>query len=303
MTQSDFEQFSAQLDARSKQDYRKLLNVLAQAMRVSSPLVTIDVEDRERLSMAQGLSNKFIEHAVTILHLSSGTNLDLPSFRFSFVDLVSMNVLTRASFEAFLTFHYVFYSPQTKEEADFRYLMYKATGILERHDFPTVIEKFEKIRLEDEKELTQIREKLETNAVFQSLNKRQRTRFFAGKELNLWRWDPSAKKVLSWREIAIHAKLGEMIASHVYRLLAGQAHSSFLSVLQSLEARKSESQEKDIIFTMAVMNPVTANMVREYCGLFPEAQEAFRKDIEGSGIVNWWLFMGRMGRTLEEVEK
>lgn len=292
MSQFDYEQFSAQLDARSKQDYRKLLNVLAQAMRVSSPLVTVDVEDRERLTMAQGLSNKFIEHAVTILHLSSGINLALPSFRFIFVDLVSMNVLTRASFEAFLTFHHVFYSPRTKVEADFRYLMYKATGILERHDFPTVIEKFEKIRLEDEKELAKIREKLETNVVFLSLNQRQRTRFFEGKELNLWRWDPNAKKVLSWREIAIHAKLGEMIASHVYRLLAGQAHSSFLSVFQSLGTRKSESQAKDVIFVMGVMNPMIANMVREYCGLFPKAQEALRKDIEVSGIVDWWILMG-----------
>jgi hypothetical protein len=300
MKQFDYEQFSAQLDARSKQDYRKLLNVLAQAMRVSSPLVTVDVEERERLSMAQGLSNKFIEHAVTILYLSSGTNLDLTSFRFSFVDLVSMNVLTRASFEAFLTFHYVFYSPRTKEEADFRYLMYKATGILERHNFPTIIEKFEKIRLEDEKELARIRERLETNVVFLSLNKRQRVRFFEGKELNLWRWDSNAKKVSSWRDLAVHAKFGEMIASHVYRLLAGQAHSSFLSVLQSLETRKSESQEKDIIFTTGVMNPMIANMVQEYCEVFPKAKESLRKDIEGGGIVKWWILMGR---TLEEVRK
>lgn len=300
MTQSEFEQFNARFNAQSKQAYEKLLNVLAQVMRASSPLPTTDVGNRERLSVAQGLSNKFIEHAVTILYLSRGTNLDLPSFRFSFVDLVSMNVLTRASFEAFLTFHHVFYSPLTKDEADYRYWMYKAAGALERHDFPTVIGKFEQTRLEDEEELTQLREKLEPNAVFQSLTEAKRTRFFKGKELNLWRWDPDIKKVLSWREIAIHAKLSEVLASHLYRLLAGRAHSSFLSVLQSVETRKSGSQEEDIIVTTSFINIVMANMVREYCELFPKAQEALSKDREGNGIVNWWILMGR---TLDEFNK
>lgn len=296
MTQPEFEQFGAQ----SKQAYKKLLNVLALVMRASSPLATTDVENRERLSMAQGLSNKFIEHAVTILYLSRGTNLALPSFRFSFVDFVSMDVLTRASFEAFLTFHYVFYSPKTEEEADYRYWMYKAAGVLERHDFPTVIEEFEQTRAEDKEELAQLREKLKSNAVFQSLTEAQRTRFFEGRELNLWRWDPDIKKVLSWREIAIHAKLSEVLASHVYRLLAGRAHSSFLSVLQSVETRKSESKEEDIIVTTSIINTVIANMIREYCGLFPKAQEALSKDSEGSGIVNWWILMGR---TLDEFNK
>jgi hypothetical protein len=300
MTQSDFEQFYAQFNIQSKQAYKKLLNVLAQVMRVSSPLPNTGVDNRERLSVAQGLSNKFIEHAITILYLSRGTNLELPSFRFSFVDFVSMDVLTRASFEAFLTFHYVFYSPQTKDEADYRYWMYKAAGALERHDFPTVIKEFEKTRVEDKKELVLLREKLESNTVFQSLTGTQRTRFFEGKELNLWRWDANTRKVLSWREIAIHAKLGEILASHVYRLLAGRAHSSFLSVLQSLETRKTESQEEDIIITTSIINTVTANMIREYCYLFPKAQELLSKDREGSAIVNWWILMGR---TLDEFNK
>ena len=285
MTQSELEQFRAQ----SKQEYKKLLNVLALVMRASSPLSTTEVGERERLSMAQGLSNKFIEHAVTILHLSHGTNLNLPSFKFSFVDFASIDVLTRASLEAFLTFHYVFYVPQTKEEEDYRYWTYKAAAIVERQDFPTVTEEFEQNRAEDGEEFTQLREKLKSNAVFQSLTEKQKKRILRGE----WR-------LKSWREVAIDAGLSEMLASHVYRILSGRAHSSFLSVLQSVETQKTKNQEEDIIISMSIMNPVIANMVREYCGLFPKAQEVLSKDSEGSGIVDWWI---QIDRSLNEFTK
>ncbi len=41
------------------------------------------------------------------------------------------------------------------------------------------------------------------------------------------------------------------------------------------------------------MNPVIANMVREYCGLFSKAQEILNKDHEGSYMVDWWIQVDR----------
>ena len=113
----------------------KLLDLLARVLGADNYSSSGD-EDNERLSIARGLTNKFIEHAVTILYLSRGTNQNLPSFKFSFIDSASIDVLTRAALEAFLTFHYVFYAPQTKEEKDYRYWAYKAAGIAERQDAP-----------------------------------------------------------------------------------------------------------------------------------------------------------------------
>jgi len=132
MTQSELEQFGVKI----KQDYVKLLDLLARLLNRSSPSFTTDLEDRERLSIALGLTDKFVNHAVTVLFLSHGTNLDLPSFKFRFVDSASIDVLARASLEAFLVFHYVFYTHATKKEKDYRYWAYKVAGIVERQNFP-----------------------------------------------------------------------------------------------------------------------------------------------------------------------
>jgi len=287
MTQSELEQFRLKI----KQDYVRLLDLLCRVLRESSPLSTTDLEDRERLSIAQGLIDKFVNHAVTLLYLSHGTKQDLSSFKFDsyLYDFASIDVLTRVLLEACLTFHYVFYTPQTKEEKDYRYWAYKAAGIAERQNFPASTGEFREKLAAEREELDELRSKLESNAVFQSLTNNQKKRILKGE----WR-------LKSWREIAIDAGFSRILASDMYRSLSGQAHSSFLSVLQSLEIQKTKKQEETIISSMGITNPLIASMVREYCWLFPKVQDVLSKDSEGSDIVNWWI---QIDRTLDEFNK
>ena len=285
MTQSEREQFWAII----KQDYVKLLNLLALVMRVSSPLSTTDDEDRERLSIAQGLSNKFIEHAVTILYLSHGTKQDLPLFKFNFIDSASIDVLTRTAFEAFLTFHYVFYEPKTKEERDYRYWCYKAAGIAERQNSRVSTEEQRQKQAAEKKELDEVHEELKLSTMFQSLAGRQKRQILKGN----WR-------LKSWRELAVDAGLSETLASDVYRFLSGRVHSSSLSVVQMIGVHTDEEDEQVITNAMGILNIVIANMIREYCGLFSKAQDVLSKDFEGKNIVEDWI---RRDRTLDEFKK
>ncbi len=268
---------------RIKEEYVKLLDLLARVFAADNYLSPGDTDDNERLSIARGLTNKFIEHAVTILHLSRGINLYLPSFKFSLVDSASIDVLARASLEAFLIFHYVFYTPKTKEEKDYRYWAYKVAGIAERQNFPATTEEFRQ-KLENEKiELDKLHEKLKSNAAFQSLTPKQKNQI-----LKEGRW-----KLPSWRKIAIDAGLSEMLASHMYSSLAGHAHSSSLSVVQTVDAHINREEEQVISSSMGTMNIVTANLIHEYCELFPKTQEVLGKDHEGSYIVDWWIKVDR----------
>ena len=286
MTQSELEQFRLKI----KHDYVKLLDLLSRVLAADNYLfVGASNDDNERLSVARGLTNKFVEHAITILHLSYGINLNLPSFKFSLTDFASIDVLTRASLEAFLTFHYVFYVPQTKEEKDYRYWAYKAAGIAERRNAPASTEEYKQKQADEKKEINKLHQQVKENSAFQGLAEGQKKRILKGE----WR-------LKSWREIAIDAGFSEMIASHVYRLLSGQAHSSFLSIVQSVEIQINGGQEGAISNSMGIMNPVIANMVWEYCGLFPKAQEVLIKDGEGSGIVDWWI---QIDRSLNEFTK
>ena len=274
MAQLEMEQFKIKIG----QDFVKLLDLFAHVLAADNYSSFGDADDNERLSTARGLANKFIEHAVTVLYLSHGTNQDLPSFKFSFVDSASLDVLTRAALEAFLVFHYVFYVPTTKEGKNYRYWVYKAAGIAERESAPVSTKEHRQKQAVEKKELDELRERLKSNTIFQSLTDNQKKQILRG------RW-----KLPSWREIAIDAGLSEMIASHMYSSLAGYAHSSMLSIVQMIEAHRDRVEEEAISSSMGTMNVVIANMVREYCGLFSRAQEVLRKDHEGSCIVDWWI--------------
>lgn len=277
MTQSELEQFNMEI----KQDYVKLLDLLAYVLAADNYLSFGD--DNERLSIARGLTDKFVNHAVTLLYLSRGTKQDLLSFKFDsyLYDFASIDVLTRVLLEACLTFHYVFYAPQTKEEKDYRYWAYKAAGIAERRNAPASTEEHRQKQAEEREELNKLRQQLKENAAFQSLTDKQKKRISKGE----WR-------LKSWREIATDAGFSKILASDMYRSLSGQAHSSFLSVLQSLETQKTKKQEETIISSMGVMNPVIANMIQEYCGLFPGARDVLR-DSGASNSVEVWVNIGR----------
>lgn len=287
MAQSEIEQFKM----KSKQTYEKLLDLLVRVFAADNYLSLGDAEENERVLIARGLTDKFKNHAVTLLYLSRGTSLDFPSFKFSLVDFASIDVLTRASLEAFLVFHYVFYAPATKEEKDYRYWAYKAAGIAERENDSASTKDYRQKQATERKELDKLRERLKSNKVFQNLTDNQRKQVLRG------RW-----KLPSWRVIAIDAGVSEMIASRMYSFLAGYAHSSMLSVVQMVEAHRDRREEVHVNSAMVTMNLIIANMVREYCGLFSKAQEVLRKDHEGSYIVDWWIQVDRYLNELTKID-
>lgn len=288
----------AQLEMDSKEEYQKLLDLLAQVIDANKGFSSSDISDGERLWDAYCLANKFIDHAFTVLYLSHGTNVqDIPSFKFSFIDSASIDVLTRATMETFLVFHYVFFAPQTKEEKDYRYWAYKAAGITERQSIPIITEETRRTLDNDRLVLDKLRDKLKSNAVFQNLTEKQKTRFFAGKKPSLWRWKPDVKKVLSWQEIATDAGFSEMLASHMYRHLSGYAHSSSMSILQINQAYENKEENRLTEASIGAINIVVANLIREYCALFPWTQDVLSKDPKGSDIVEMWI---QIGRSLDE---
>lgn len=296
MEQLEIEQFKME----SRQEFPKLLDLLARVIDANKGYSVNDISDGKRLLDAHYLANRFLGYVFTVLHLSHGTNVqDIPSFKFSFIDSASIDVLTRAVIEAFLVFHYVFFAPTTTEEKNYRYWAYKATGIAERQSLPEAAYEHKQTKAEDKKELNKLRCKLESNEVFQTLTEKQRARIFEGKERNIWRWNPDVKKVLSWNDIAINAGFSEMLASDMYRHLSGHAHSSYLSVLQTEQALINKETEQLIQGSIATMDILIANMISEYCALFPKVQDVLRES-GSSDLIEVWIHIGhRLGENLD----
>ncbi len=279
----------AQSKIDGKDEYIKLLDLLGRVNNANEGL-----PDDERLFEARWLANKFIGHALTVLHLLDDTNVQvLPSFPpFKLISVVStsIDVLTRTTMEAFLVFHYVFYAPTTSEEKNYRYWAYKAAGLAERQNLPTITAEAREVLDKEKIELDKLRGKLESNAAFQSLEDKQKRQIFEGR--GKWRWKPGVKKHLSWHDIAIDAGFSEMLASHMYRYLSGYAHSSSASLIQTTQSLMNAKQRIGV--SINTMNIVIANMIREYCGLFSKAQDVLSKDLEGNRLVEQYIQIGRI---------
>jgi len=278
-----------------KQEYVILLDLLAKANDSVKMLSVIEKDELERLLDAHKLANKFISHALTILNISHGTIIqELPSFpKINFPDSASIDVLTRAAMEAFLRFHLVFYAPKTKDEKAYRYLVHKVAGIVENMSYGFKNGKHEE---GEKEELDRLRQKLESNKIYLSLKENQRTGLFQGKESDLWRWNPDTKKRLSWYDIGRNAGFGKLLAHDMYKHLSGYAHSGSLSIIQTDGALTNKKVNWLIQTSINIMEVLTANMIEEYCQMFPEAQ----KVLEDSGAINFVHVYVNVGHRLGE---
>lgn len=282
----------------SRQEFLILLDLLAQEMNAVRVSSIKDPNERDRLTYAHNLANRFFQYALTMLHLCDDKNVEnVPSFgNIKVGDPASIDVLTRAAMEAFLVFHYVFYSPSTADEKDYRYWTYTAGGLAERQNLPEAVFEHVEQKAEEKKRFEELCAKLRSNAVYQNLTPRLKARFVEGKELDLWRRQPDTNRRLSWRDIGIDAGLSEMLSSHMYRHLSGHAHSGSLSVIQTQQAVVRNEAEYLITPSINTLKVLAANMIHEYTELFSEAQPVLTKS-GASTFVHTWI---RIGQQLDE---
>jgi hypothetical protein len=278
------------------QEYAILLDLLAKVNDSVNGSYVIEENERERLLDAHKLSNKFLSHALTILNLSRGSTIqDLPSFpKIKFIDSASIDVLTRAGMEAYLKFHLVFVSPKTPEEKVFRYLVHKIAGIAERQNYISELLKNAEHDIEEKEELNRLKNILATNNIYIGLKDNRKEKLFQGKEQDLWRLNPNTNKILTWYEIGINAGFGIVLAHDMYKYLSGCAHSSFWSISQVNNALENKEIDKLIQPSINLMKILTANMIEEYCKIFPETQKIF----ESSGAKNFVSVHINIGKQL-----
>ena len=278
----------------SRQELLILIDVLAQVISEVKVSSIDDPTEWERKTDAHNLANRFLQYATTVLHLSNDENtVKLPSFGdIRVLDPASIDVLVRAAMEAFLVFHHVFYSPASKDEKEFRYWIYKAVGLAERQDLPEGTFEHEKQKVEEKKKIDGIISNLKSNTTFKKLTANQKDGIAVGRQRDLWRWNPEAKQILSWPEIATDAGLSEMLAHHMYGHLSGHAHSGSISVLQAQQAVVRREVGKLINPSLATMKILAANMISEYTVFFKEAHD--KLGLTGAiEFVEMWVQIGR----------
>lgn len=278
----------------SRQELQFLIDILAQVISVVTPSSVTNPTVRERQTDAHMLANRFLQYAMTILHLSDDRNsVNLPSFGdIRVLDPASIDILARAAMEAFLVFHHIYYSPSTGDEGEFRYWTYKVIGLANRQGILKGTFKHQKQKDEEKKRIEDIIGSLEANPIFKNLTQKQKEGIATDQQRDLWRWNSNTKQILAWSAIAIDAELSKMMAQHIYSHLSGHAHSGSLSVLQTQQAVVRKEEEKLITPSLDVMKILTANMINEYTAVFKDAHDK----LSTTGAVKFvetWVEVGR----------
>lgn len=268
-----------------EKEYFELLQIL---IAVAEANKNVAAEADDRILDAEGLLLKFFGHAASAFYLYKSTTL--PNIKVSFFDPASINVLGRAALETLYIFHYVFTSPSSKEEKDFRFFSWHYAGLLERQHF-SVRSPQGKKQLECEKEIIQsLKEKIQINLCFKKLPpKKQKELLEKGK----WRLE-------SWSKIGLSLGLDKSHSNEFYSYLCGYAHAGNLSVLQIRQVNSAKFQQALCAATIDVLIIAMAYMIKVYCIFFDKSSIVLKQNDKMSQVVNSWIQIG--ATSLEGVE-
>lgn len=92
----------------------------------------------EWMSFSNLLIDKFAIHSMSFFHLSQGIvekRSDDTVKKAKGYDLFSVNSLFRVMLETYIAFNWIFVAPQTSEEKEFRFLLWKLDGLFEKRKF------------------------------------------------------------------------------------------------------------------------------------------------------------------------
>ena len=269
---------------QSEDQYVRLLSVLLRVVEANRGL---PAGEDDRILDAEGLAQKCVFHACSVLYLLRSTRL--PEIGANFFDPASVNVLGRAALEAFLVFHYIFVMPSSESEKDLRYFSWVLADLLVKQSFPVQSPEGKKILERERLHIRSLKEKLQANPYFQNLTSKQQKRL-----LNEGVW-----RLQSWTSIALSAGLNRTHADAFYRYLCSYAHAGSVIVVQLRQAQTAEGQRSLFAATMGVVMIVMAYMVKAYCAVFPRSQAALQKDQSGALLVDQWVQIG--ATSLDEV--
>ncbi len=222
-------------------------------------------DSNRHLSEAHALAKKMILHLISVHRLWESapskqySNYEIGAIRTP-IDHSSASVLLRAAFESYLTFSYLYLSPNT-ELLKLRQKSWKIGALSYRQS----IEPFESLDMEKKDResmlIDELRRDLSSSNCFMALKRKQRDKLYYG----TWNVD------LSWTSIAKTAGFDGVWFQKIYRYLCAYAHSSYLTVLQINTASNLDEQRRLASFILRISLPLMSKFILQYPRLFPDS--------------------------------
>jgi len=231
------------------------------------------------LSFANGLGFKIYNHFISILKIASEYNTDIIDNKRTFlIDNSSLAILTRASFETYLTFNHIFIQSTDSNEQMFRFDCWDLAGYIDRSKY-SFVPKSQIERLNNEKkQIEELKDKIQASPFFISLNKDSTKNLLNGK----WRGNKS------WVTLAVEAGFNKKIINDQYSNLCSQAHSSRISISDALNTIDIEKQKQIANATIGIALMIMAKFINDFHSLIQIPDKVYENNQEALNILlNW----------------
>jgi hypothetical protein len=173
---------------------------------------------------AQVLAIKLFQHLVCMQRTAAITKIDVVGFpTMSFIDHASAKVVTRAAFETYLVFFYLYGSlSRDPSLCEFRHKTWKLGGLTDRQKIYTKVDAYLAKLTVERAQIDALILELKASPHLASYSDKQRKGLLEGH----WRTGKS------WQDLGKGAGFHPRYFSDIYTHLCGYSHSSYISALQ-----------------------------------------------------------------------
>jgi hypothetical protein len=239
---------------------------------------------------AEGLGQKVISHVLSAKYLYGGSVLKIRgSMSKPFIDFASIFVLTRAAIETYLTFNYLFISPKSPVEHEFRLLCWDLSGCLERAKIEAKDEEHIQKKNEEAKSIIELTEIIKNHEYYKALSE-----YMQGRSL---RGDWRLKK--DWSDLALESGFKKDFFEEQYKFLCGYAHSNKLSIVQIQQTKGIDNQRLQARGFIPLLKMVLAKYLYDYVNFTPMLKEAINLSEPKYSSVILWRDVALKGKEIE----
>jgi hypothetical protein len=196
---------------------------------------------------------KFVDHFGSAFHLAKGTRF--PGIESVFLDMSSINLIVRASWECHLTMSYLYIQSKTKDEMHLRFWSWFLNGLFDRQKVPLFDDEMKRRQEAERRQIADIIADLHANPAYGTLSPKERAAIVKGR----WRWP------LSWAAVARNAGYSEFLSDQFYGFLSHYAHSGSGSLVQLADQPTESDARRLLNSSLRLLLCFAAHVARDYC--------------------------------------
>lgn len=226
---------------------------------------------REGEVYIETLITKLIFASKSVLHLSKSQEIGMyrSKEKIEIIDAPSIFILTRSIIETFLTMEYLYFDNIDDLEKDFRFKLWRVSGVMSRQAFSSTVSEIHLEKLKREEQLIEdIKKEIKISPFYMTLQSQA-----------LWKLDKfGLPRLKSWGNLLESSRLHSEAFQKIYSLYSNYAHSEYLSMIQINEGNLNKSNQNNVsnvetaILFVQMINSVTVLLLKER---FTELEEKY----------------------------